>query len=108
MTFNMCRSVLPAYESVYHRYNCCPQNSEEGMRFHIAVATGDCKLPCKCWELSPGPLQMQSVLLIIELLLLLLLFMILVHSIQVVNFCKCNEIYHLKSIKSGWLCLECI
>ena len=29
----------------------------------IYLFTDNCKLPCSCWELNPGPLELQPVLL---------------------------------------------
>ena len=47
----MCIGVLPACRSC------------EGVRSPEAGVTDSCGLPCGCWELNPGPLEVQSVLL---------------------------------------------
>lgn len=46
--------VLTAYMPVYHM---C---SDHGDRARVR---GDCESACKCWELNPGPLEEQSVLI---------------------------------------------
>lgn len=45
-----------------------PWRSKEGVRSPATEVTSE--LPCGCWELDPGPLQVQPVLLTIEPLLL--------------------------------------
>ena len=43
--------------------------SEEARRGHWIPGTGvtnGCELPCGCWELTPGPLEEQSVILTTE------------------------------------------
>lgn len=44
----------------------CPQESEEGVRSLGTGVTDDCEPPHWCWELNPGPLQEQQVLLTAE------------------------------------------
>jgi hypothetical protein len=47
----------------------CPQQSD-GI---VGVpSSGTCEPPCECWELNPGPLQEQSVLLTTALIMVLI------------------------------------
>lgn len=49
-------------------YVCvCPMRPEEGVRFPRTCVTDSYELQCGCWVLNPGPLQKQSVILIVEL-----------------------------------------
>ena len=43
-----------------------PQRPEEDIRSHGTEVKDNCQLPCGCWELNPGPLQEQPVLLTTE------------------------------------------
>lgn len=52
--------VLSASRTV-HRVLAVP--TEDGVRSSRMGATDGCELPCGCWELYPGPLEEQSVLL---------------------------------------------
>jgi hypothetical protein len=61
----MCLNVLPACVRMYHMCIWRPWKPEDGIRFPVIGVTGSCKLPCGCWELNPGPLQEQPVLLTI-------------------------------------------
>ena len=38
----------------------------KGVQSHGTGATDSCKLPCGCWDLNPGPLEEQPVLLTTE------------------------------------------
>ena len=42
------------------------QRPEEGIRSLGTGVTGGCELPCGCWELNPGPLEEQPVLVTTE------------------------------------------
>jgi len=55
--------VLYVYECFVCLYIC---TLEEGIRSHGATVIDGCELPCGCWELNPGPLQEQAVLLTAE------------------------------------------
>ena len=44
----------------------CLGRSEGHTRFPETAVTDTCELPCGCWELSPGPLDQQPVLLTTE------------------------------------------
>ena len=52
----MCIDVLPEFLSV-----CV------GVRSSGTEVKDACELPCRCWELNPGPLEEQPVLLTAEL-----------------------------------------
>ena len=50
--------------AVHHIHSRCPWSSEEDGR---SPETGNgCEPPCGCWELNPGPLQVQPMLLATE------------------------------------------
>jgi hypothetical protein len=55
-----------------HMYVCmyicymCAFESEEGIGFSETGITGSPELPCRRWELNPGPLHEQQVLLTAE------------------------------------------
>lgn len=61
----MCMDVWPAcYACVHHLCAWCMWRPEEGIGAPGTGVTGAaCKPPCGCWELSPGFLQEQQVLL---------------------------------------------
>jgi hypothetical protein len=45
----------------------CPWRSEEGIRSGVSCElVVSCELPYGCWELNPGPLQEQPMLLTTE------------------------------------------
>ena len=45
----------------------CLQRPENGVGIHGTGITDGCELPCGRWELNPGPLEEQAVLLTTEL-----------------------------------------
>ena len=55
--------VLFACLSMYHVCAWCLWWPEEGIGSPGTGVTDSCELPCGCWELNPGPLEEQSVLL---------------------------------------------
>jgi hypothetical protein len=57
--------VLPACMYMNHTHSWCLWKSEEGSVAYGSV-TDDCEPPYRCWELNPGPLQEQQVLLAAE------------------------------------------
>ena len=62
----MCMGVLSDCVSVYNVHVCHPQRLEEGVRsVSISIIDG-CELPCGCWDLNPGLLEEQPVLLTSE------------------------------------------
>lgn len=63
----MCMNVLPAYMYVYHVHALCSWRSEEGARSPRTVVTDGCEPLCGFWEMNPGPLQVQEMLLSTEL-----------------------------------------
>jgi len=58
----MCMNVLPACTSVFYVHVWCSQRSEEGISPSRTGVTGS-YLSYGCWELNPGLLQEQTVLL---------------------------------------------
>jgi hypothetical protein len=62
----MCLGILPTYISINHVHAWCLQWPEQGVRSPGAGITDHCEPPCRCWELNPGPLQEQPVLLTTE------------------------------------------
>lgn len=44
----------------------CLWGSEYSTRFPGTGVTGSCELLCECWELNPGPVEEQPVLLTIS------------------------------------------
>ena len=71
----------------------------EGARYPGIVVTGSCQLPCGCWELNPGPLEEQSVMLTAKPSSqpsnTLLKLSILQIRYYCSCFCKCSENYFL-------------
>jgi hypothetical protein len=77
-----------------HVYLC------EDVRSPETGVTGICKLPCRCWELNPGPLESQSVLLTTET------------SVSAINevillsvYCCCLFVLEVW-VGLGWICLS--
>jgi hypothetical protein len=62
------------------------QRPEEDIRSSGTRVADDCGLPCDCWELNPGPLEEQPVLLTIEPYFLLL---ITLKNIYYFKLCVC-------------------
>lgn len=59
--------VLLACFSVHRLHiTCCPRWSEEGVRCPGAGTRDSSKPPRRCWDLKPGPLEQQPVLLTAE------------------------------------------
>ena len=55
----------------FHMYLCttcvqCPEWTEEDVRSPGVKITDGCDLPYQCWELTPGPLEEQLLLLSTE------------------------------------------
>lgn len=57
--FLMSMGITPAYVAMH-------QKPEKGVRYPRPEGTSGCKPPCRHWELDPGFLKEQSVLLITE------------------------------------------
>lgn len=62
----MCVCVLPVCIRVHHMHAWCPPDSEVGIRSLGTGTVDGCKLPCRCREPSPGPVQKEQVLLTVE------------------------------------------
>lgn len=56
-------AVLPANMSVFHVHVWYQQRPEKGIGFPGTGITGNCELPCGCWESNWAPLEEQPVLL---------------------------------------------
>jgi hypothetical protein len=76
--------VLSAYMSAHQ----CQWKPYESFRSPGTGVTGGCELPCECWEMNPGPLEEQPVLLVIESWLypLGLIFIIMLAGITLDRF----------------------
>jgi hypothetical protein len=59
----MCMSVLLECMYVYHSHAWCPQKSEDSKGSLGTGVTMVCEPPCECWELNPGPLWEQQLIL---------------------------------------------
>lgn len=55
--------VCPVFISVHNVCVCWLWRSEEGVGSSGTGVTSGCKEPCRCWKLSPGPLEEQPGLL---------------------------------------------
>lgn len=62
--------LFKAHGCFTHVYNCthprhawCLQRLDRGIGFPGTVLTNGFELPCVCWQLKPGPLQEQQVLI---------------------------------------------
>jgi hypothetical protein len=60
----MYMSTLPACMSVYHV--CLVPAEARSVRAQETGVIDSCELPCGCWELNPGPLKEQPVLVSTE------------------------------------------
>ena len=66
----MCKSVLPECMYVHHGCAWCSWGPGKEIRFPGPGDRGGCELPCRSWELNPGLLREQQVLLTAEPFLL--------------------------------------
>jgi hypothetical protein len=57
--------VLPAYMQVYNMH-AVPTQAKRGRRICLKRITDGCETPCGCWNWDTGPLEEQTVLLIVE------------------------------------------
>jgi hypothetical protein len=62
----MCMGVLSACLSLYYMYTYCLWKPEEGIGSSRTGVTDGYELPCGSWELNPGSLEEQTVLLTAE------------------------------------------
>ena len=70
-------AVLPACTSVHRLHARYLQRPEVGVRSPVTGVPDGSELPCGYWELDPGPLEEQPMLLTTE------------PSLQPLNFCFC-------------------
>ena len=70
-------NLFNVYGCFVFMYVCAPsvclvpeEELEEGVGSPGIGFIGGCEPPCKCWELNPGPLEKQPMLLTAESLLL--------------------------------------
>ena len=54
------------YLFIYYVYNILPVYMPAGQKRAPDPITDGCELPCGCWELNPGPLEEQAMLLTSE------------------------------------------
>ena len=66
--------VFSVQMSRHHMQAWSTERPEESVRFPGMGVTDSCELPCRCWELNPGPLEEQPMLLATELSLQLLVW----------------------------------
>lgn len=59
----MCLRILPIHVSVPRVHALGGQKRASNL---LGQVTQGCELPCRCWELDPGPLEEQPVLLSAE------------------------------------------
>lgn len=60
--FVLCMWMLCLHVCMYHMPSWFPPRSEEDIRVPETEVMDSCALPCECWPLNPGPLQIQVLL----------------------------------------------